>query len=288
MIKLFVSDLDGTLLNEDHTLSAENKAAISALRKSGVSFMPASGRDYLGVQEVIQGLNITPKCICLNGAEFYDNDGKLLVSNPILESKAREIQKLIEVLACDVNYFCEDGCYLCFDGSEDAVKALLYKRYQLIFGVEDVDTFLKEHTFIKTYVEPDIEKILKRKLLKIELIFDNQEKKAIALQQLSKIKDISITSSQASNVEINDALANKGHMVEQVCKFYGYRKEEVLVVGDGSNDITMLERFENSYAMGQASDEIKKVAKHVAKSNKEHGVAQLIYEVMKQNEKGVD
>ena len=74
-------------------------------------------------------------------------------------------------------------------------------------------------------------------------------------------------------------------MVESVCKLYGIKKEEVVVIGDNYNDLTMFQKFPNSYAMGNAVAELKEMARFVADTNYNDGVAKVMYEVIERNKK---
>ena len=284
MIRLFVSDLDGTLLNSEHDLSQENRKAVQLLRSKGISFMPASGRDYHGVQMAIEESHLKPKAICLNGAEFYDNDGTLLISNPLSKESVAVVQNVIDKFELDVDYYTSLGRCILYAG--DDLKTHLIERIKKIGPQEmreDPLRFMERIKFFDTLiVEKDMSKILTHTILKIEMRFDDLKKREQVLEELKTIEGIITTSSSLHNLEINSIHATKGNMVEQVCEIYGYKKEEVIVIGDGMNDISMLEKFPNSYAMGQAQQEVKDVAKFEVESNTNDGVAQLIYRILAQ------
>jgi len=282
LIRLFVSDLDGTLLNDQHILSVENRKAVQLLRSKGISFMPASGRDYHGVQMAIEESHLTPKAICLNGAEFYDNDGTLLISNPLSPKSLEAVQMIIDKYELDADYYTSLGRCILYSG--DDLKTHLIERIRKAAPKEmreDPLRFMERIKFFDTLiVEKTIEGILERTILKIETRFDNLELREQVLQELETIEGIITTSSSPHNLEINSIEATKGHMIEQVCATYGYKKEEVVVVGDGMNDIPMLERFPNSYAMGQAPQAVKNAANYETESHANDGVAKLIYKIL--------
>ena len=81
------------------------------------------------------------------------------------------------------------------------------------------------------------------------------------------------------NIEITSGKTDKGLAILEYCRLKHIREDEVVVIGDSGNDIAMLKRFENSYAMGNADAETKKAARHVALSNSEQGVARLLHEI---------
>ncbi|NBK96791.1 MAG: hypothetical protein EOM50_02005 [Erysipelotrichia bacterium] len=99
------------------------------------------------------------------------------------------------------------------------------------------------------------------------------------------MEGIAVTSSYGSNVEILSAKSTKGDMAESVCELYGYQKEEIVVIGDNYNDMSMITRFPNSYAMGNAVAEVKVAAKYQADTNRNHGVAKVMYEVIERNKR---
>ena len=90
------------------------------------------------------------------------------------------------------------------------------------------------------------------------LFFSEEQDKLKNIKEfLKKRHDITITSSAAWNIEITDRQVNKGTMLEQVAEYYGYSKEEVLVFGDGKNDILMFEKFPHS-SHGKCSRKLEK------------------------------
>ena len=91
---------------------------------------------------------------------------------------------------------------------------------------------------------------------------------------------LAISSSFVTNIEINDVNATKGRILAKVAEKMGIRKEEVAILGDGSNDYSMFVEFPNSFAMENAIPEIKEVAKYITASNSDHGVAKAIYRIL--------
>lgn len=275
-----MSDLDGTLLNEKHVLSKENKDAILKMREHGISFMPASGRDYPAVLDAIQDLGIHPKCICLNGAEFYDNDGNLLADYPIDKVIAKQVIDLVNEYDQELIYFCNDGRYT-KRSAHDMFE--LFVKAAEVYGEGRKMNFEDHELFHGMNTEKDISKILERDIMKIEILVPDQEIKTKIFKALKSIDQIETTSSHEFNLEVNSDKATKGTMISKVCEVYGYKHDEIVVIGDGVNDVSMLKKFDNSFAMGQASEDVKKYATYIAKPNHEDGVAQVIHELLANN-----
>lgn len=285
MIKLFVSDFDGTLLDEMHTLSPETTKAIHALRASGVSFMPASGRDYTAIQQILKPIGVKVKCIALNGGEFFDNEGNVQISYSMDSKTAYKVHTVLNQYDVVVDYYCDDGRYSQIEKNIKAIYLDYYMRSsektmgEILHLFKDLDL---EHVIQS---ESDIHKIIEHGVVKMEAQFIDLNERQKCMEELRKIEGIDITSSYGKNLEILNSKATKGDMIESVCKMYGYQKEEVVVIGDNYNDTTMLSRFPNSYAMANAVDDIKKIATYQADYNYNHGVAKVMYEVIEANRK---
>ena len=71
--------------------------------------------------------------------------------------------------------------------------------------------------------------------------------------------------------------------MEAIADYYGLSKEEILVFGDGENDLSMFSRFPHSRAMGNAVKSLKEIAEKVIETNIENGVAQEVCRVMQKN-----
>ncbi|MFV0381813.1 MAG: Cof-type HAD-IIB family hydrolase [Breznakia sp.] len=286
MIKLLACDVDGTLLNEQHTIDKEVVLAIQHLQESGVHFLPTSGRDYYALQKAVEELDIQSECICLNGAEFYGCEGELVASIPFSQKKAREIHAYVSshVAVEDIEYIYNKKRYL--NISKRALQKVLVDKAQNIKALDEQRKRMFLSVLKKIMAcEEDIEKILEHPILKIEMHFSNDVLRNQIIAGLETIDGIAITSSSSKNIELNDILATKGNMVLHVAKQYGYCEHEIAVVGDGMNDISMLSKFEHSYAMGQASACVKKAAKRTTVDNAHGGVAAVIYEILQINKK---
>ncbi len=282
MIKLVVSDLDGTLLNEDHEVSEKVKQAVHDLRKAGISFMPASGRDYHMLMNVMEMLEIKPKCICLNGAECYDNDGSLIEEYPLALQELKQVMEVAEELNLDVDFYTDKGRINY--GPKELFKNVLIARFQALFNghtKEQILTFIEDNNFLnETICEENLDVIFKHKIMKVEIYSSSVLQRNLAFSKLKHIQGIVAVSSHETNLEVTSEKATKGSMIEMVCKHYGYKEEEVVVIGDGFNDVSMFQKFTNSFAMGQASTDLKKFASFETLSNKEDGVAAVIYKIL--------
>ncbi|MCI9307429.1 MAG: HAD hydrolase family protein, partial [Lachnospiraceae bacterium] len=118
---------------------------------------------------------------------------------------------------------------------------------------------------------------------KLFLFSDDREMLAEIDKELAKQKQIAVSSSFPTNLEITDVRAQKGPVLKEYIESLGYQMEEVMTFGDSRNDESMLSMdFGATIAMANADEELKKVAKYITKSNVELGVAYVIEELLKQ------
>lgn len=121
--------------------------------------------------------------------------------------------------------------------------------------------------------EPLIQKVV---LFSTDLCFINESR-----QKLSGHDSLAVSATSQYDIEITDIKAQKGTALMHLITELGFTSDEVMVFGDSLNDKSMLSMdFGATVAMGNASDEIKRIAKYVAKTNDEVGVACFIRQVM--------
>ena len=118
-------------------------------------------------------------------------------------------------------------------------------------------------------------------MYKLFLFSDDREMLAEIDKELAKQKQIAVSSSFPTNLEITDVRAQKGPVLKEYIESLGYQMEEVMTFGDSRNDKSMLSMdFGATIAMANADEELKKAAKYITKSNVELGVAYAIEELL--------
>lgn len=253
-IKMFVSDLDGTLLNEKSEISQQTADAIKFAQNKGIKFVVASGRSWDTASQLIKKFSIECDFILLNGAEFRDSTGKVIFRQSMLHEKVAQIFNLLCKLNIDFEINTDKGD---FSTDTDLCKTA--------FPMPDINVLFE--------TKPLIQKIF---------AFSNDINKLEKINNiLYQFNDLSITSSAPWNIEITSSNAQKGFMLEKVTSYYGYHKENVVVFGDNKNDETMFNLFPHSRAMKNALPFIKNMAEKIIESNIHNGVANEIYRILK-------
>ncbi len=252
MIRVIVSDLDGTLLGTDHRVAGETLAAVAAATRGGIRFMIATSRNYPGLPEELKNSGLIRDYILNGGAQIREGDGKIVERFPLCREVCREVYRAVK--GRDVSF--------------------------LISSDDRDDTVLTENA---------LEEILeKENVYKIYLWSREPSGLHTIREVLRHNHGITVTSSYINNLEITDRKAKKGPVLENYLVRLGYKMEEVMVIGDSMNDYSMLSMdFGITVAMGNAVPEVKRIAKYITKTNDEFGVAYAVRTVMERQNKEI-
>lgn len=284
MIKLIASDMDGTLLNEKHSIDKETVEAIKKAEEAGIVFAISTGREYDTVEPLLKENNIRCQCVLMNGAEYRDEDGNILEEINIDQKIATKIIQILQREKVSARIFTNKGIYTT-DTKEEALKEMVYrtKSFNPEFTEEEAIEVAKGMPyFVSLKYISNLDEFLNsdmeiRKFVafhnNIELI--NKMKKIIG-----EIEGIAVSSSFRDNIEVTHITAQKGIILAKVSEKMGFKREEVMVLGDSFNDYSMFTEFTETVAMGNAIPEIKEIAKYITDTNNNLGVAKAIYRVL--------
>lgn len=284
MIRLIASDMDGTLLNNDHDIDIETVEAIRKAEEAGIIFAISTGREYDSVKVLLDKHNIKAQCVLSNGAEYRDEDGNILNVINIKEESAKKIIEILDKNKMSARIFTEKGVFTT-STREMALQEIIFRTmsfnpslteeearevaenlgfFTCLQFIDDLDKFFEEGVEVRKFVafHSDIELIDKMKKV------------------LGEIEGLAISSSFRDNIEITDINAQKGIILEKVATKMDIAREDVMILGDSFNDYSMFEIFEETVAMKNAIPEVKAIAKYITDSNDNLGVAKAIYNVI--------
>ena len=268
--KLIVSDMDGTLLGDDHQLTEENKIALSKALQKGIKIVPASGRIYDSAKEHFDFLDInTPLIACNGGIIKETKTNKLIYKNSVPNDICL---KIIDVFEKNEIYYqlYSENTMMCKNLSPDDKKKT-QERLKNFFNNK-----------VNVHFGDDLkEEVSKHQILKLIAIDErDMDKLKRVREDLSKIEDIEITSSWYNNIEIMHKGANKGEALKALIKYLGIDIKEVIAFGDNYNDLPMIELAGLGVVMGNADDAVKEKADYVTSTNVENGVAEALYKFL--------
>ena len=286
MIKVIASDMDGTLLGDDHKVAPETLEAVKAAQASGIRFMIATGRNFPGAMTELEGLDLTCDYIVGSGAEVRNPEKEVIQTTAISYEVCHQVYDTVSKYPISIIFCTDDLDYRI--GTKEEVEESIVLQIQLFHlegESEKIDsTALYQHIKERTRFLSDFSGLEEAQLpvYKIFLFSGDLEMLDKIKQELEQNKAIAVASSFATNLEITDVEAQKGPVLKKYIESLGYKMEEVMTFGDSLNDLSMLSMdFGATVAMENGDPEVKEAAKYVTKSNTESGVAYTIYELLK-------
>ncbi len=258
--KLIASDVDGTLLDSNKQLSEKNIKAIRRAVEQGLIFCISSGRPIYVTEKFTKLLGIPDM-------PFILYNGAMVVTGP--EHKATFEQGLTP----------DDALWLINKGRELGTTVIVWSNHKLYVNEfnERTDRY-QALSLIPPILIENPEKLVKQGVSKV-LWFDEEAR----MPELQALLDnceiaghINYFTSNPKFMEIVDKNCSKALALEKLAALYGISREEIVAIGDGYNDLPMLEYAGLGIAMANADDEIKARCGAVTLSNDEDGVAYAI------------
>lgn len=256
MIKLVVSDIDGTLLPDGgHELNPELFDTIRKLRAAGMQFAAASGRQWASIEAVFEPIKEKIFYLSDNGA-YLGCCGRNLFLNTVDRELAFDTVRDIRAAGLDALLSGPDVVYM--DSDNEEFYRWLVDGYKFrVVRVEDLlkveDDFIKISAYRKTDIEGATEKIREK--------FGDQLKITISGDMWMDCMALGV---------------NKGQAVQVLQESLGILPEETMVFGDQLNDIEMLGRAYYSFAVGNARSEVKAAARFETDINVRDGVLKIL------------
>ncbi|WP_252213644.1 Cof-type HAD-IIB family hydrolase [Clostridium sp. VAP41] len=284
MIKLIASDMDGTLLNNNHDIDVETVEAIRKAEEAGIIFAISTGREYDSVKGLLDKHNIRCQCILSNGAEYRDEDGNILEVININEKYAKQIIQILDENKLPARIFTDKGVFTT-STREEALQEVVFRTLTFnpnLTKDEAKKMAEKEGFFTSLKYIDDVEKFFENGIEVRKFVAFHKDVELIDKMKktVGKLEGLAISSSFDDNIEITDLNAQKGIILEQVAKKMDIDIKDVMILGDSFNDYSMFEIFEESVAMKNAIPEVKEIAKYITDSNDNLGVAKAIYNVL--------
>ncbi len=267
-IKLIALDLDGTLLDADKRLSAENAAALARAAREGVEIVPATGRFYRGMPQIVKELPYVRYVISVNGAEVYDAvKQQTLCASEIPWERAVAVMERLDAL---------DVIYDCYQNGWGWMTQAFYDRAEdYAANVHSLDMIKNLRTPV-----PELKALLRERaqgVQKIQIFFRDMGLRAETLQTLpAAFPDLVVTTSIVNNIELNSREATKGVALTKLAAHLGIPMEDTMTFGDDRNDISMLRAAGLGVAMGNAEEAVKQAADWVTDDCAASGVARAI------------
>ncbi|TRX71291.1 HAD family hydrolase [Carboxylicivirga sp. M1479] len=253
MVKMIVSDMDGTLLNSKKQLPGDFTEVYRMMQDAKIRFVVASGRQYYTLVDEFDHLKHDISFIAENGG-FIDHDNQKLVVKSLDEMEMKPLVKsLLANEGANVVLCGAEGAYIQRGASDEFMTELIkyYARYSVVDDLLEV----------------------KDKILKIAVNHFDALEQEVYPNLLKNFGDrFQISTSSPIWLDVMATGINKGKAIERLQDDWDITPEETMVFGDYLNDLEMLQRAKYSYAMENAHPQIKEVARFEALSNDDNGV----------------
>ena len=273
--RLIAFDLDGTLLDSEKRIPAENIAALRRAAEKGAYIVPATGRILGGIPEELSALPFIRYYVCINGAAVMDaQTGEALYRAEIALDTALRFYEYMDTLPV---------IYDCYQDGMGYMSKDMYDVLQDWTPTAAMGAYMKK---IRRPV-PDLKKTLaerNRPVTKMQMHFHDLDERSRQLELVPKLfPELIATSSVINNIELNSTAATKGQAVERLAALLGIDLSEVIAFGDGSNDIDMIKTAGTGVAMENAIPALLEAADMTAPDNNCGGVARVIERLILKN-----
>jgi len=264
MKTLYVSDLDGTLLRNNERTSGFTNSVINGLTERGMIFSYATARSFITAKKVTKGIVAKIPLIVYNGAFVIDNVTEdILVANYFDASVYEVLDNLFETNVYPIVYAYIDGKEkfsfvpeLCTRG----MRKFLDNRKGDVRtnALNSVNDLKAGNLFYITCIDEPY---------KLKPLYDKYKNVFHCVYQTDRYTNEQWLEIMPSNV-------SKANAVRQLKSLLGC--EKIVAFGDGKNDVDMFELADESYAVENAHEDLKKYATGIILSNEEDGVAQWL------------
>ncbi|WP_099203103.1 Cof-type HAD-IIB family hydrolase [Miniphocaeibacter massiliensis] len=263
MYKLLALDLDGTTLNSKHTVDEDTAKSIQKIISKGIKVTIISGREPKSIVKVAEKIGLEGLVGSMNGAIITTSDGVDHIMNLCLPRKYVEFSVR---LALDMGYFpmvfVENNSYIASRKSQFSKVMDKFSDYPAK-EVGNLDKYLSENN-------------LYHKVNKVVIAAENEELVEYKKEFENATDACKLYFSLPFVIEVSRKDTSKGKALEYIANSYGIDKDEIIAVGDGENDISMLGYSGKGIAMKNAMDNVKEVADELTDSNDKKGVVKVI------------
>lgn len=263
---LICTDLDGTLLLSDGTVSKENLEAIEYFKENGGMFTIISGRVPITARKICALVKPNVPFGCINGGGLYDvSKGEFVWINTLPE-EGLELVEYVDRMMPDMGIQVNTPEVLYFSKDNSAMEA--FRR------LVDVPNLVRHYR----EVEPPISKIL----------FAHEDEEEMfrlikLLDEHPKSHKFSFVRSEKYLYELLPKGTDKSMALSKLVEILGLDVKKTVAIGDYYNDIGMVKYAGVGISVANGCDEIRAVADHITVSNDEHAIAKVIEDI----EKGV-
>jgi Cof subfamily protein (haloacid dehalogenase superfamily) len=266
--KLFVADMDGTLLNDDKKLSDKNIKTIKKLQDFGIKFALATGRHDSMIKSYLKHLDLHVPVISCNGAIVREPfSDQIFLSEALPEVQSLAVIDICKERNADFHIYGHDSIF----GEKLNQKMLYYHNLNKTLPPEE-QTKLVKVPDCKDAVLNDSEP-----LYKFLIISDRNNGLLDIMDELAKIEGLTVCQSMPRLCDVMKEGVSKAYALQKLSESLGIMRKEIVAIGDQLNDIDLIEYAGLGIAVANAEDALKEKADIVTNStNNEDAVSEAI------------
>lgn len=257
-IKLWISDIDGTIMNYDGSYTQELKDLIENINSYDVKFVLATGRMFDGAYHEAKKFSVKSPIVCYQGAVVRTKD-EILWQRPVENVLAKQILKYFKDKNIHTHLYNDDILYV-DDDNKRIMEAYCGGRgtsYTVVDSLLDINL-------------NSVPKIL-------AVIEDKNQMVQIKNELSEKFKGIlAIVQSSHTYLEVNDINASKGAALNFLKQYWNIKTQEVLASGDQDNDIDLLNNAGIKVCVGNNSPKLAQIADYKCKNVNSNELVQIV------------
>lgn len=268
---LWISDLDGTLLNKDKKITSVTKNILNKAIAEGEHFTVATARTPGTVVDMLEGVNVNVPAVVMNGGAIY---------NLATERYEHAVLMAPELVACvqDVLSKYNKNAFIYTIEQHKLVTYYqeLANKHEQLFYEERMNNTRK--TFVQG-IPPVDAKVIHFAIMGDGEVIEQIAKDLEIIKGIAKICSRDVYDENTYYLEVYSEKVSKASAIEYVKEHYGF--DRVICFGDNVNDLEMFGLADEKYAVANALDEVKELATAVIGHHNEDGVAKFIEEKRK-------
>lgn len=263
MCRILATDLDGTLFYPKRKIRMIDKKNLAMLERHfsrGGKVILVTGRNVPFIRKVQKKLKHPVDIVSCSGA-YVEANGEILNDEVLPSNIGRDIYKMISesFSAYAVSILGRNGSMGIHYHKIGLLKKFLFRFLYIFEGV-----YAEKHTRGEKKILSMIDDNLIYKLMFYFGVGEkgNQLARKAAEMIHAKYPDLELAI-EKSMLEITNAGCQKAKGLERICEYYGYKKEQFVVIGDSENDVPMFLAFPNSVCMSHANEKVQQKAQHI-------------------------
>jgi Cof subfamily protein (haloacid dehalogenase superfamily) len=260
-VRLFLADVDGTLVTQDKVLTEQAIDAVRKLKAAGIIFAITSGRPPRGMSMMVDPLDIRTPIAAFNGGVLVDRKMELIEQQSLPSALVSPISDLMHSFCLSVWIYRGSDWYVPDLKGPHVDREAWTVKFEPILMKRGLDGLTED-------------------VAKIVGVSDDHDAVANASAAAHKQfgNHVTAAASQPYYLDVTHPDANKGWVCEYLAKIFKITTDQIATIGDMPNDMLMFAKSGLSIAMGNASPEVQAAATHVTSSNEDEGFARGVEE----------